>query len=209
MALMFEVSLPESTDQEVYTLTQLTNSIKSFYNKFKIYEELTTTGVPNGSIGLTLTSSTLSGVCMLELICCGPFCATLVDSFLLEPSCTGVITVDVLLVPCSIWSSGRDGFTVKKTCRLLPLAVQGNDVSDDNGILTVKSNKWPSGTTVENHKTIVSFIVITLVTSYLIVSDVCPFNCDALPYVFLYTYLCYSYPTGVITYLLGRVGHKH
>ena len=78
---------------------------------------------------------------MLELICCGPLCATLLDNFLLEPSCTGVITVDVLLVPCNNWSSARDGFTVKKTCKLFPLAIQGNEVSDDSGILTVKSNK--------------------------------------------------------------------
>ena len=106
-----------------------------------MYEELTTTGVPNGSMGLTSTSSTLSGVCMLELICCGPLCTTLLDNLLLEPSCTGVITVDVLLMPYSNWSRACVGFTVKNTCRLLPLAVQGNDVSDDSGILIVNSSK--------------------------------------------------------------------
>ena len=99
---------------------------------------------------------------MLELICCGPLCATLLDNFLPEPNCTGVIAVDVLLFPCSNRSSTWDGFTVKKTCKLLPLTVQGNEINDDSGMLTVKSNKWPSGTAVENHNTIASFIVTKL-----------------------------------------------
>ena len=85
---------------------------------------------------------------MLELICCGPLCATLPDNFLPEPNCTGVITVDVLLFLCNNRSSTWDGSTVKKTCKLLPLAVQGNEINDDNGMLTVKSNKWPPGTAV-------------------------------------------------------------
>ena len=108
--------------------------------KFYVKEALTTTGVPNGSIGLTSTPASLSGVCILELICCGPFCA-LLDNFLLEPNCTGVITMDVLVAPHNKYSIARDGFRVKKTCRPFPLAVQGNDVSDDSGQLTVSSSK--------------------------------------------------------------------
>ena len=76
----------------------------------------------------------------MELICCGPLCV-LLDNFLLELNSTGVITIDVLVAPRNKCSIAWDGFRVKKACKLLPLAVQGNDVSDDSGQLTVSSNK--------------------------------------------------------------------